>query len=145
MSLMGIDVGTTGCKVLVISAEGRVLAQASREYDVIRPQPGWAELDSQAVWDKIQAAIREVTAQVTADPVAALCVSSMGEAMTPVAADRRILGHCLLGFDTRGAETFERLGALDPVEFYERSGNAPGGALGGPKLIWLRDHDPELF
>lgn len=145
MSLLGIDVGTTGCKVIAISQEGAILAAASREYDVIRPQPGWAELDSQAVWDRIQAAIREVTAQVTADPVAALCVSSMGEAMTPVSADRRILGHCLLGFDTRGAETMDQLAALDPAAFYARSGNPASGVFGGPKLIWRRDHDPALF
>ena len=145
MSLLGIDVGTTGCKVIVISQEGAILAQASREYDVIRPQPGWAELDSQAVWALIESAIRELTAQTQGDPVAALCVSSMGEAMTPVAADRRILGNCLLGFDTRGAETMEQLAALDPTRFYERSGNPASGVFGGPKLIWLRDHDPALF
>jgi len=145
MSLMGVDVGTTGCKVIALAMDGAVLATAHREYDVIRPQPGWAELDSQRVWDLIQGAICEVTAQTARDPVAALCVSSMGEAMTPVSADRRILGNCLLGFDTRGAETLDRLAALDPALFYERSGNFPSGVYGGPKLIWRRDNCPDLF
>jgi xylulokinase len=145
MSLLGIDVGTTGCKVIALSTEGVIRASAQREYDVIRPQPGWAELDSRAVWGLIREAIREVTAQIPGDPVAAICVSSMGEAMTPVSADRQILGNCLLGFDARGAETMERLAAVDPVVFYERTGNVVGGVFGGPKLIWQRDNWPALF
>jgi len=146
MSLLGIDVGTTGCKIIALSVDGAVLATAHREYDVLRPQPGWAELDSQQVWQHIQNAISEVTAQTADDPVVALCVSSMGESMTPVSESRRILGNCLLGFDSRGAETMQRLAELDPVRFFERSGNlAVGGLYGGPKLIWLRDNRPELF
>ncbi len=145
MSLIGIDVGTTGCKVLVLSTDGQVIATAHREYNVLRPQPGWAELDSAAVWGQIQDALHEATAQTAGDPAVAVCVASMGEAMTPVSAERQILGHCLLGFDTRGAETLARLAALDPVTFFNHSGNIPSGVYGGPKLIWLRDHRPELF
>lgn len=147
MSLLGIDVGTTGCKLLALAADGTILATAHREYDnVVRPQPGWAELDSQQVWEQIKDAIREVTAQTGADPVAAVSVSSMGEAMTPVSlADRRILGNCILGFDPRGGATLDRLQALDTIAFYERNGNVPSSIYGGPKLIWLRDNEPALF
>ncbi len=49
MSLLGIDVGTSGCKAAVFSEEGRLLSSAYEEYDCQRPQPGWAELDSLAV------------------------------------------------------------------------------------------------
>ena len=145
MSLLGIDVGTTGCKAIVLSDEGRLLATARREYDVIRPRPGWAELDSLAVWQQIQGMIREVAASAVSDPIAALSVSSMGEALTPVSGDRTILGNCMLGFDSRGAETTDRLAALDPIEFFERSGNLAGPTYGGQKIIWLRDHRPDLF
>ncbi len=145
MSLLGIDIGTTGCKAIVLSDEGSLLAIAQREYDVIRPRPGWAELDSQAVWKQVQSMIREVSTKTASDPIAALSVSSMGEALTPVSRDRTILGNCLLGFDSRGAETTARLGALDPVMFFERSGNLAGPTYGGQKLIWLRDNRQDLF
>ena len=145
MSLLGIDVGTTGCKVMVISADAEILAFVQREYDYIRPHPGWAELDSAAVWGHIQDAIREVAVKTAHDPITALSVSSMGEAMTPVSRERTILGNCLLGFDTRGEETLNKLAALDPVMFFERCGNAPSTVYGGQKLIWLRDNRPELF
>ncbi len=145
MSLLGIDVGTTGCKVLAISADGTTLGMAHREYDVLRPQPGRAELDSAAVWGKIKEAIREVAAQTKADPIVALSISSMGEAMTPVSRDRAIIGNSIMGFDARGAETLAKLAQLDPVMFFERSGNLVANLFGGPKLIWLRDNRPELF
>lgn len=145
MSLLGIDVGTTGCKVLALSADGTILAVTSREYNVVRPQPGWAELDSRHVWQSIKEAIHDTVAQIPDHPVQALAVSSMGEAMTPVSSRREILGNCILGFDSRGTETVQALAALDPVAFYERSGNLAGGIYGGPKLIWLRDNAPDLF
>jgi xylulokinase len=145
MSLLGIDIGTTGCKAMALSVQGKILGTAHREYDVVRPQTGWAELNSQLVWEQIQDVIREVAAQTAHDPVEAICVSSMGEAMTPVSRDRQILGNCLLGFDTRGAETTAKLAALDPVMFFERTGNVVSTIYGGQKLIWLRDHRPELF
>jgi xylulokinase len=53
MSLLGIDVGTTGCKAAVFSQEGNLLASAYEEYDNLRPRPGWAELDVADVWAKI--------------------------------------------------------------------------------------------
>ncbi|HVO43817.1 MAG TPA: FGGY-family carbohydrate kinase [Aggregatilineales bacterium] len=145
MSLLGIDIGTTGCKAMALSVHGSILGTAHREYDVVRPQPGRAELDSQLVWEKIQEVIRDAAAQTAHDPIEAICVSSMGEAMTPVSRDRKILGNCLLGFDIRGAETTARLAELDPVLFFERSGNVVSTIYGGQKLIWLRDHRPELF
>ena len=114
MSFLGIDVGTTGCKAMVLSADAEVLALAQREYDPIRPRPGWAELDSSAVWRLIQDSIREVAAKTPRDPIAALSVSSMGEAMTPVSRDRTILGNCLLGFDSRGAETTREISGARP-------------------------------
>ena len=43
MSLLGLDIGTTGAKAIVLSEEGRLLASARREYDIVRPKPGWAK------------------------------------------------------------------------------------------------------
>ena len=145
MSLLGIDIGTTGCKVLALATNGSVIAIAHDEYDVLRPQPGWAELDSRDIWTKLKQAIRAVAAQTSADPVVALAVSSMGEVMTPVSKDRTLLGNSITGFDTRGTETLAKLAQLDPVSLYEHSGNLVSNLFGGPKLIWLRDNRPDLF
>ena len=84
MSLLGIDVGTTGCKVISFREDGEVLAQAYREYPLIHPQPGWSELDGNVVWEKVSDGIREVASQTDTDPIEAISVASQGEAVTPV-------------------------------------------------------------
>ena len=63
MSLLGIDVGTSGCKAAVFSEEGQLLALAYEEYDYQHPQPGRAELDSRQVWESAQRTIVQVAQQ----------------------------------------------------------------------------------
>lgn len=146
MSLLGIDVGTTGCKTVLFTENGAVLASAYAEYDVQTPQPGWAELDSADVWQKIRECIRATAVQATADPIRALAVSSCGEAMVPVTQDRRILGPSILMLDLRGAEYLDALHAqLEPEAFYRLNGNTLGNHYSLTKLLWTRDHQPELY
>lgn len=109
MSLLGIDVGTTGCKSAVFSKEGNLLASAYEEYDFQSPEPGWFELDAVDVWNKVKRTVREAASRVPARSITALSASSLGEAMVPVAEDRRILGPSILNFDVRGAEYLDRL------------------------------------
>ena len=78
MSLMGIDAGTTGCKASVFAEDGRLLASAYEEYDILHPQPGWAELDPAAVWEKIKRTIARAAAEARADPI--VCVSESAPA-----------------------------------------------------------------
>ena len=146
MSLLGIDVGTSGCKTAVFSEDGRLLALAYEEYDYARPQAGWAELDAPQVWRKIKQTIGRTVADLSGDPVKALCVSSLGEAVVPVTADRRILGPSLLNFDTRGAEYLSELqNALSNERLYSINGNTLGNHYSLTKLKWLKQHQAELY
>ncbi len=70
MSLLGIDVGTSGCKAAVFSESGCLLALAYEEYDILRAQPGWAELDVVQVWEQIQRTIRQVVTAAAGYPCA---------------------------------------------------------------------------
>jgi len=146
MSLLGIDVGTTGCKAAAYSLEGECLAKAYREYPTLHPRPGWAELDSTLVWQRCTEVIAEVAAATSRDPVVALSVSSMGEAMTPVTKNRRILGNAILCSDTRGGEYVRRFETeLGQERFYLINPNILGIAYSMPKLAWIRDHMPDLY
>lgn len=146
MSLLGIDVGTTGCKAAAFAEDGACLATAYREVTTQSPREGWAELDSAAVFALVKEAIAEVAAQTGDEPVTALGISSMGEATTPVSADRRILGPSILMSDSRGGEYVERLGdAISQEDFYQVNPNLFAPSYTMPKLCWLRDHQPELY
>lgn len=146
MSLLGIDVGTTGCKAAAFTPEGRPLSMAYQEYDVRSPSPGQAELDPGEVWAKIVTVIRQAAEGAGNDPVQALSVSSLGEAVVPVGRDRSILGPSILNFDRRGAEYLQGLhGLLGPEELYRINGNPLENWYTLPKLLWIRDREPELY
>lgn len=144
--LLGIDAGTTGCKVALFSPDGQMLHTAYREYDVQRPQPGWAELDAMTGWKFVKEAICEVTAATPAQSIRAIAVSSMAEAVIPVTMDRRILGPSLLNFDVRGEEYLVELQrALDNEHLYQINGNTLGNQYALTKLKWIKQYRPDQY
>ncbi len=146
MSLMGIDVGTTGCKVVAFEETGAVLAQASREYPLLNPNPGWYELDPEQVWDFVCQCLRAVNARLRQDPVTALSLSSQGEAMVPVAADGRVLANSPVSSDRRNAkQTAEMEAALGKERIFELTGQPMSTIYTLPKLLWWRDNAPEIL
>jgi xylulokinase len=146
MSFLGIDVGTTGCKAATFSAAGEPLAVAYHEYELGNPAPGSAELPPERVWGWIRDCIREAACGTARDPVQALAVSSIGEAVVPMTRDRRILGPSLLMTDARGSEYLPGLAARMPDErLHAINGNTLGNHYTLTKLLWLRDHRRELY
>lgn len=146
MSLLGIDLGTSGVKAGVFSLDGTCVAQAYREYDMLHPQPGWSELDSSDVWKKTKEVIAEAAGQATHDPVTALSVSSFGEAFVPVSKDRNILDNSMLCVDDRGGEHIERLESdFGHEAFYAINPNLLGPNYSMPKILWLKEHRPEVY
>jgi xylulokinase len=146
MSLLGIDVGTTGCKSVVFSIEGKILASSYREYDIITPSYGIAELESSTVWEQIKTTIKEATGGAGNDPVSAISVSSMGEATVPVTENREILGPSFTMLDLRGAEYLDAIPYFKtPQRLYEINGNTPGNHYGVTKLKWLKEHSPSVY
>ncbi len=147
MSLLGIDVGTTGCKAAIFSEQGQMLALAYEEYDYTSPHTGWAELDSYAVWDTVKRTIHQVVSRCASPAkIRALSVSSLGEAVVPVTRDHRILGPSLLNFDIRGKEYLPELHEkIDDITLHQINGNPLGNHYTLTKLRWLRDRQPQLY
>jgi xylulokinase len=146
MKLLGIDIGTTGCKVALFSLDGEMLSSTYREYDAQDLQPGWAELDAVAIWENVKDAIHTVTAADPKADIRALSVSSLGEALVPVSQDRRILGPSILNFDSRGEEFLAELAALLPDEdLYSINGNTLGNHYSLTKLKWIQTYQPGLY
>ncbi|QHI68526.1 FGGY-family carbohydrate kinase [Tichowtungia aerotolerans] len=146
MSLLGIDLGTSGVKAGVFNLDGACIAQAYREYDMLHPQPGWSELDSSNVWKITCEVIAEAVAQAGNDPVTALSIGSFGEAVVPVSKGRKILDNSILCVDDRGQEHIDRLLADFGHEvFYAINPNLLGPNYSMPKILWLKEHRPEVY
>jgi xylulokinase len=128
--------------------DGQLLSLAYEEYDMLQPQPGWAQLDARQVWGQVRQTIRTVAASapVARDPIQALCVSSLGEAVVPVSTKREILGPSLLNFDTRGDEYLSGLkDTLSTERLYAITGNTLGSPYSLTKLKWLQQNQPDLY
>lgn len=146
MSLLGIDVGTTGCKVIAFNTDGRMVAQAYDEYPLNHLQPNWSELDSRVVWEKVSNGICKVASQTKSDPISALSVSSQGEAVTPVSQTGEILDRAITSFDYRATEIAEEIeGKISRLEVMQLTGMPLSGIKTVPKLIWLRRNKPEVY
>jgi len=110
------------------------------------PQPGWAELDAAVVWSETKSAIREVAAKTSADPIRAVAVSSLGEAVVAISKDRHILAPSILNFDVRGESYLEGLErAMEAEALYHINGNTWGNHYGLTKLLWIKEHRPALY
>jgi xylulokinase len=146
MSLLGIDLGTSGVKAGVFSLDGACIGQAYSEIDMLHPQPGWSELDSSRVWKTTCEVIAEAVAQAGSDPVTALSVGSFGEAVVPVSKHRNILDNSILCVDERGQEHIDRLLAdFGHEAFYAINPNLLGPNYSMPKILWLKEHRPGVY
>ncbi|MGI6456778.1 MAG: FGGY-family carbohydrate kinase [bacterium] len=147
MSLIGLDIGTTGCKAIAFDHQGKILAQASQEYDILTPQPGWAEQDAELVFERALEILKTVIARVKDDDVpTAMAFSVQGEAVVPVDAAGRALRHMMLGMDTRTTKENQWLTEHFGAEnLFSRTGMPLHTINTLPKLLWLREHEKDLF
>ncbi len=141
-ALVGVDVGTTGVKVVAISRAGEVLARAEESYPLSSPHPGWSEQDP---GDWVRAAER---ALATVEGSDSLTIGWSGQmhGLVCLGSDDAVLRPAILWNDQRTAaecaEIEERIG-LDRL--IELTGNRALTGFTAPKLLWLRRHEPETY
>jgi xylulokinase len=143
---LGVDIGTGGAKAVAFDGAGRQLALAAREYPLLVPREGWAELDAGQVLDACCAAIAEVAGRLPAGAIRGLGISSQGEAFTPVDAQGRLLGHAMVSSDMRAVPYVTSFpAAFGEDRLYRLTGHTAHPMFSLFKLLWLRDHQPELW
>ena len=84
MSMIGLDIGTTGCKAIAFSNDWRILGQGKRECSILTPQTHWAEQDAELIWKLAVESLAEAINQSKSDPPTAMALSVQGEAIIPV-------------------------------------------------------------
>ncbi len=146
MSLIGLDVGTTGCKAVAFTEEGDELARAYREYPLQHPKPGWSELSADTIWQNTQDVLQSVGAVLGNDPPAALSVSCQGEGVTPIDRNGKTLNDIVVTFDERTIPQFEwwqsRLGRK---RIFQVTGMPLHPMHTINKIMWFRENRPDIF
>lgn len=146
--LLGIDIGTSACKVAVFDESGKVLAQTNKEYKVYYPQAGWAEQDADEWWNAICAGIKDVLANenVSADKIAGIGVDGQSWSAIPVDKAGRPLAKTPIWMDTRARDICEKVKAsVGEDKIFEVAGNDFLPSYSTPKMIWFKENHPEVF
>ena len=107
MSLLGIDLGTTGCKVAIFDRFGEVLSMEYKEHPLIHPKEGWVEIDPNFIWNNIINLLKKANQKVKKDKVKAFSISCQGEAIIPVDKDGNSLYNAIVTFDSRTRQQYE--------------------------------------
>lgn len=145
MTFLGIDLGTSGVKLVLMDGAQRIIGSASAPLGVSRPHSGWSEQDPADWIAATRVAADALRAAHPAEFGALRGIGLSGQmhgAVTLNAADQ-VLRPCILWNDTRAAEQAARLDA-DP-QFRAISGNIVFPGFTAPKLVWMRENEPDLF
>ena len=145
--LLGLDVGTTATKALLINTEGEKIASASFGYRLITPREDWVEQDPEDLWRGVVTVCRSVMEKVgPQDRVLALSISSQGGTTIPVNADGKPVSNAFSWMDNRASEQADQVReAVGADRIYEVSGWKLGAGLPLLHIMWLRQYKPDAF
>ncbi len=142
---LGIDLGTSSVKALLIDENQRVIGSASSPLDVARPHPGWSEQNAGDWIAATETAIGELTQNFAAQLAAVKGIGLSGHmhGATLVDSHDKALRPCILWNDTRSHAEAAELD--DQPIFREKTGNIVFPGFTAPKLLWVARHEPEVF
>jgi xylulokinase len=146
--LVGVDLGTTGCRAIVFDLLGREAATSYIEYPVSTPEPGWAEQDPEMWWKAVVQTLRDAVAKAELDPADVAAIAVTGQQPSPVfvSDDGRSLAPSLIWMDQRTtAECEEVEQALGADRVYQITGLRVDTIYAATKILWVRRHWPDAY
>jgi len=146
--IVGIDLGTSACKTVIFTLDGRRVASASREYPIIQPQPRWAEQNPLEWWRAAVETIGESLrkGRVGGDEIVGLAVDSQREVVVPIGRNGEVLYNGIIWLDRRTepqTESMRRL--LDQQKVLHTTGVGINPVFSASKILWLRENSPSVF
>jgi len=145
--LLGVDIGTGGCKATLIGLEGNLIATASRDYPTSYPRPGWSEQNPADWWRASVEAIRHVLADSGISPRAIQAIGVDGPAHNAVLLDEdgNVVRPVIIWTDQRTAEEVAWLEERYGQRIFEIGYQWVNPTWTLPQLLWVRRHDPKAW
>jgi len=143
---LGLDLGTSSLKALLVDGGQRVVGSATAPLTVQRPAPGHSEQDPEAWWQALLTAIEALRAEHPRDLAAVQAIGLAGQMHGAVLLDAAgaVLRPCILWDDTRATAECRELERAFPT-LHEVTGNLAMPGFTAPKLLWVRRHEPDVF
>jgi len=149
--ILGIDIGTTGARALLVSDNGHVTASASAEYPLLIPRPNWAEQEPQAWWGSTVSAIRnclDKACSITNQKIEVIAIGLSGQMHGSVFLDKHgeVIRPAILWNDQRTeSQCHEITETVGFSRLIELTYNRALAGFTAPKILWLRQNEPEAY
>lgn len=146
--LLGIDIGTSACKVAIFNKSGQVMASASGDYPVYYPREGWAQQKPDEWWSAVCGAIRECLkmGNIFGEQIAGIGID--GQSWSAIAIDREgnVLTDTPIWMDTRAQEICDRLNnEIGSENIFQVAGNSLQPSYTTAKILWYKENMPEVY
>lgn len=146
MITIGIDLGTSACKLLLVSADGTVLNTVTKEYPLSFPKPGWSEQEPADWWNACLEGIPELLQGFDAKEVAGIGVGGQMHGLVALDSQDQVLRPAILWNDGRTAAQVDYLNeTIGRDTLSACTANIAFAGFTAPKVLWMRDNEPELF
>ena len=143
---IGIDLGTSAVKLLLVDEGGRILKTVTKEYPLRFPQPGWSEQDPADWWKAVQHGILQLTEHVDKSEIRGIGCGGQMHGLVALDENDAVIRPAILWNDGRTAEETEWLNtAVGKEKLSKLTANIAFAGFTAPKLLWLKKHEPENF
>jgi xylulokinase len=144
--VVGLDLGTGGVRSLAVNLQGQIIAQTTRSYPLLTPQPGWTEQNPSDWVEATLNALSDVAQQLDGHRAIALGLSGQMHGMVPLDAEGKVIRPAILWNDQRTGKAVDAIEAIIPrQELIQRTGNPAITGFQLPKLVWLRAEEPQAY
>ena len=146
MYYIGIDLGTSACKLLLVDEAGRVLRTVTKEYLLSFPRPGWSEQDPALWWAAVCAGTPELLAGFDAEQVAGIGAGGQMHGLAALDGEGNVIRPAILWNDGRTQKQTDWLNeTVGRATLSRCTANIAFAGFTAPKLLWMRENEPELF
>lgn len=146
--LLGIDIGTSACKIAVFDKEGNVISAANGDYNVYYPHQGWAEQNPEEWWTAVCQAVRKAMEKGGIDPEEIAGIGIDGQSWSAIAVDRagNVLANTPIWMDTRAQSICDELNRkIGADEIFSLAGNSLQPSYTTAKILWYERNHPEVY
>lgn len=146
MYYIGIDLGTSAVKLLLVNGDGKVCGSVTNEYPLSFPQPGWSEQRPEDWWDAVVRGVRTLAESVPKDEIRAIGCGGQMHGLVALDSDDNVLRPAILWNDGRTeAEVAYLNETIGRDVLSARTANIAFAGFTAPKLLWMQKHEPALF
>ena len=146
MLYIGVDLGTSAVKLLLMSADGKIENIVSKEYPLEFPHPGWSQQKPEDWWEAVMTGLKELTANADKSQIAGISFGGQMHGLVVLDKDDNVLRPAILWNDGRTTKETDYLNTvIGKDKLSEYTANIAFAGFTAPKILWMKENEPELF